>query len=150
MAFSWFIATLLFGPNHYFWNHKNVIPSKPFIYWNKFMPNPSASSKKNWLCSKFFDHVQYFLNVGKYFWPCSNMQIHKVKYHFWPWSTKFECVQKYCTHGQKNLNMFQKNWPQSKKFEHGQNIFELADGIGITKQMYNGLPYVSKVFFLLS
>ena len=30
--------------------------------------------KKFRLRSKFFDRVQYFLNVVKYFWPCSNMQ----------------------------------------------------------------------------
>ena len=35
-------------------------------------------------------------------------------------------------YGQKNLNVFKKYWTCSKKFEHGQNnIFELADGIGI-------------------
>ena len=30
--------------------------------------------KKFRLHSNFFDCVQYFLNVVKYFWPCSNMQ----------------------------------------------------------------------------
>ena len=40
------------------------------------------------------------------------MQIYKVKYHFWPWLKNF-------VHAQKNI-------------EHGQNIFELADGTGIS------------------
>ena len=30
----------------------------------------------------------------------------------------------------KNLNVFKKYLTQSKKFEHGQSICELADGIG--------------------
>ena len=30
----------------------------------------------------------------KCFWPCSNMQICKVKNHLWTWSKKFEFVQK--------------------------------------------------------
>ena len=58
---------------------------------------------------KFFDHVQYFLNVVKYFWPCSNMQIYKVKYHFWPRSKNFERVQKI-------LNTVKKIWAWSKYF----------------------------------
>ena len=31
----------------------------------------------------------------------------------------------------KNIDHGQKNWAGSKKIEHGQNIFELSDGIGI-------------------
>ena len=37
-------------------------------------------------------------------------------------------------HGQKYLNTFKKYWTQSKIFEHGQKIFELADGLGISCQ----------------
>ena len=46
------------------------------------------------------------------------MQNYKEKYHFWPCSKIFDHVQKIL------YNV--------KKFEHGQNIFELADGIGIS------------------
>ena len=91
------------------------------------MPNPSASSKTKLAAFKFFWPRSIYLKVVKYFWPCSNMQIYKVKYHFWPRSKKFERVQKYLT--------------QSKKFEHGQNIFELADGVGkrLTLRVANNL-----------
>ena len=30
----------------------------------------------------------------------------------------------------KNIEQGQKNWTGSKRIEHGQNIFELADGMG--------------------
>ena len=73
------------------------------------IPIPSASSKIFWQCSKFFDHLQYFLNVFKYFWPCSNMQIHKLQSHFCQWSKTFECVQKI-------LNLVKKIWTQLKYF----------------------------------
>ena len=33
--------------------------------------------------------------------------------------------------GQKYLNTFKKYWTRAKIFEHGQKIFELADGLGI-------------------
>ena len=59
-----------------------------------FMPIPSASSKIFWSWSKFFDCLQYFLNMFKYFWPCSNMQIYKVQFYFWQSSKIFDCVQK--------------------------------------------------------
>ena len=42
------------------------------------------------------------------------MQICKVKYYF------------------DNLNMPKEYWTRPKKFEHGQNMFELADLIGIS------------------
>ena len=71
------------------------------------MPNPSGSSKKIG-CVRFFYCVQYFLNVVKYLWPWSNMQIYKVKYNFWPWS-KILNVFKYIVHG--------------TEFEHGQNFW---------------------------
>ena len=47
--------------------------------------------KKKWLCPFKFGHVQYFLNVFKFFWPCSNMRIYKVKYYFWPWFLLIIC-----------------------------------------------------------
>ena len=72
------------------------------------------SSKMYLVAFKIFDCVQY---CGQIFLPCLNMQIYNVKYHFWPWSKKFECVQ--------NIEQGQ------KKFKHCQNISELADGIGI-------------------
>ena len=92
------------------------------------MPNPSASSKIFFLVFKIFWQSSIFLNVLKCFWPCSNMKIYKVRYHFWPWSKKIERVQKY--------------WTRSKKFEHGQNIFQLADGI-VTRERF------SRVFILV-
>ena len=39
------------------------------------------------------------------------------------------------------MNIFKKYWTRSKKIEHGQNIFELGDGIGISN-----LPDCSKEF----
>ena len=50
-----------------------------------------------------------FLNVIKYFWPCSNMQNYKVKYHFWQCSKIFDQVQKI-------LNKAKKFWTWSKYF----------------------------------
>ena len=49
------------------------------------------------------------MNVVKYFWPCSNMQNYKVKYHFWPCSKIFDQVQKI-------LNKVKKVWTRSKYF----------------------------------
>ena len=47
---------------------------------NTHLPNPSASSKKNISCVQtIFDRVQYFLNVVKYFWPCSKNIEHGQK-----------------------------------------------------------------------
>ena len=77
-------------------------------------------------CLKFFWQSSIFLNVLKYFWPCSNMQIYKVKYHFWPWSKKWK--------------VFKKHWSGSKKFEHSQ------DGTGIKlilKVKFWHLPTIS-------
>ena len=73
------------------------------------MPNPSASSKIFFLTFKIFWQRSIFLNVLKYFWPCSNMKIYKVKYHFWPWSKKIERVQKI-------LNKVKKIWAWSTYF----------------------------------
>ena len=53
--------------------------------------------------------LSIFLNVVKYFWPCSNMQNYKVKYHFWPCSKIFDQVQKI-------LNKAKKVWTWSKYF----------------------------------
>ena len=53
------------------------------------------------LVQKYFD-LQYFLNVFKYFWPCSNMQIHKGQ-------KRIDCVQKI-------LNMVKQFWTQLKYF----------------------------------
>ena len=36
----------------------------------------------------------------------------------------------------KNIEHGQKNWTWTKKIEHGQNIFELADGIGINNYLF--------------
>ena len=73
------------------------------------MPIPSASSKFFWLCSKCFDRLQYFLNVFKYFWPRSNLQIYKVQFYFWPWSKIFDCFQKI-------LDMVKMFWTQLRYF----------------------------------
>jgi hypothetical protein len=58
------------------------------------MPNPSAGSKTKMAVLKNFWTRSIYLNVVKYFWPCSNMKICKVKYYFWPRSKKIERVQK--------------------------------------------------------
>ena len=63
-----------------------------------------------WLRSKHFDRIRYFLNVVKYFWPCSNMQIYKITYHFCQWSKKFECVQKILNTAKKNLTWSKYFW----------------------------------------
>ena len=47
-------------------------------------------------------------------------------YHFWQWSKKFERVQ--------------------KKIERGQNIFELADGIGINNSTSRFGKYLQIIF----
>ena len=73
------------------------------------MPNPSASSKTKLAAFKIFWPRLIYLNVVKYFWPCSNMQIYKVKYHFWPRSKKFERIQEI-------LNTAKKIWAWSKYF----------------------------------
>ena len=68
---------------------KTFLPSNQFDEISFFellslMPNPSASSKKKMNMLKIFWSCSIFLNVGKYFWPWSNMQNDKVKYNFWP------------------------------------------------------------------
>ena len=73
---------------------------------NFLLPNPSASSKTKLAAFKIFS---INLKVVKYFWPCSNMQIYKVKYHFWPLSKNFERVQKI-------LHTVKKIWAWSKYF----------------------------------
>ena len=75
------------------------------------MPNPSANSKKNLVVFKIF----------------------------WPRSIFFECGQIILTmlnyaHLKGKISLLstvKKNWTCSKNIEHGQNIFELANGIGI-------------------
>ena len=46
----------------------------------------------------------------------------------------------------KNLIVFIKYLTQSKKFEHGQNIFELADGIGINNSTSRFGKYLQIIF----
>ena len=65
--------------------------------------------------SNFFEHVQYFLNRVKFF-------DHGQMQDFTLYIYKFEHCQKY-------LDTFKKYWTQSKIFEHGQKIIELADGL---------------------
>ena len=57
----------------------------------------TCSSKNVWSHSKLFDHIQYFLDVVKYFWSFSNMKIYKEKSHFSIWSKKVDCIQKFIT-----------------------------------------------------
>ena len=53
----------------------------PFLDINKMsLASHPLVQKTNWLRSNNFDHGQYFLNLVKYFLPCSNIQIWKVKY----------------------------------------------------------------------
>ena len=51
------------------------------VIWHMFLSPIEPSASSNLFCphSNLFDCIQYFLNVLKYFWPCSNMQIFKVK-----------------------------------------------------------------------
>ena len=56
------------------------------------------------------------------------MQIYMVKYYFWPQSNNFERVQKI-------LNTVK------KRIEHGPNIFELADGLGIDPNIWGFLLF---------
>ena len=67
------------------------------------------------LVQKYFDRVQYFLNMNKFFWPWSKVIFYLIDLHIWAWSKIFD-------HIQKILNVV-------KKF------FELADGIGIQVQI---------------
>ena len=80
--------------------------------------------------SNFFEHIQYFLNTVKFF-------DHGQKQDFTLWIYIFE-------HDQKCLNTFKNYWTQSKIFEHGQKIFELAYGLGMSvcsQNFYNYYTY---------
>ena len=72
----------------------------------QLMPIPSASSKIFWPCSQFFDLIQYFLNLVKYFWAWSNVIFYLIILHIWAWLKLFDHIQKYRT--------------RSKFFEHIQ------------------------------
>ena len=82
--------------NQILWQTGGLIARSYFL-----MPILSASSNIFWPCSKKFDHRQYFLNVFKYFWPCSTMQIYNLTFdnrqndltafkRYWTWSKFFE------------------------------------------------------------
>jgi hypothetical protein len=68
-------------------------------YFRTIMPNSSVSLIFFWICSKYVDHVQYFLNVV---WPFSNTQVYKGKYYFWPCSKNSTMFKKYWTWGAFN------------------------------------------------
>ena len=75
----------------------------------RLMPIPSASSKIFWPCSNYFDCVQYFLNMFKFFWLWSKVIFYLINLHIWAWSKLFDHIQIY--------------WTRSKSFERSQFCF---------------------------
>ena len=87
--------------------------------------------KKYWTCSKKFEcHKNNFFTKFKCFWACSKLFKHSQI--FWSLSkARFYIINLHICALSKIFEHIQNYWTRSKIFEHGQKIFELADGLGI-------------------